>query len=39
VHPEWEEQAERVRVWLSRDEAARRVDEPDLQALIAAFEP
>ena len=39
VHPEWEEQAERVRVWLSRDEAARRVDEPELQALIAAFEP
>lgn len=39
VHPEWEEQAERVRVWLPRDEAARRVDEPDLQALIAAFEP
>ncbi len=36
-HPTWREQAERKRVWLSRDEAVRRVDEPDLKALIAAF--
>ena len=39
VHRAWEEQAERERVWLSRDEAADRVDEPDLKALIAGFEP
>ena len=39
VHRAWEEQAERERVWLSRNEAADRVDEPDLKALIAAFEP
>ena len=39
VHRAWEEQAERERVWLSRDEAAERVDEPDLKALIAGFEP
>lgn len=38
-HPDWKERAERERVWLSRDEAARLVDEPDLKALIAAFEP
>ncbi|MBW8304669.1 MAG: NUDIX hydrolase [Brevundimonas sp.] len=38
-HPDWQERAERERVWLPREEAARRVDEPDLQALIAAFEP
>lgn len=38
VHPAWQEQAERERVWVSRDEAVRRVDEPDLKALIAAFE-
>ena len=38
-HAEWQEQAERERVWLPRDTAAARVDEPDLQALIAAFEP
>jgi 8-oxo-dGTP pyrophosphatase MutT (NUDIX family) len=38
-HPDWQERAERERVWLPRDEAARRVDEPDLRALIAAFEP
>ena len=39
VHRAWEEQAERERVWLSRDEAADRVDEPDLKVLIAGFEP
>ena len=38
-HSDWKERAERERVWLPRDEAARLVDEPDLQALIAAFEP
>lgn len=37
-HETWHEQTERERVWVSRDEAARRVDEPDLKALIAAFE-
>ena len=37
-HPVWHEQAQRERAWLSRDEAVRRVDEPDLKALIAAFE-
>ena len=37
-HPTWHEQAERERVWVSRDEAVRRVGEPDLKALIAAFE-
>lgn len=37
-HPTWHEQGERERVWVSRDEAVRRVDEPDLKALIAAFE-
>lgn len=38
-HPDWEERDERERVWLPRDTAAQMVDEPDLQALIAAFEP
>jgi len=37
-HPDWQEREERERVWVSREEAARMVDEPDLQALIAAFE-
>ena len=37
-HDDWQERGERERVWVSRDEAARRVDEPDLKALIAAFE-
>lgn len=37
-HETWHEQAERERVWVSRDEAVRRVDEPDLKALIAAFQ-
>lgn len=38
-HAEWQERAERERVWVSREEAVRRVDEPDLKALIARFEP
>ncbi|HYC96319.1 NUDIX hydrolase [Brevundimonas sp.] len=38
-HLDWQERIERERVWLPRDEAARRVDEPDLKALIAAFDP
>lgn len=37
-HDDWHERAERERIWLSRDEAVRRVDEPDLKALIAGFE-
>jgi len=37
-HETWHEQAERERVWVSRDEAVRRVAEPDLKVLIAAFE-
>jgi len=38
-HPDWQERDERERAWLPRDVAAAMVDEPDLQALIAAFEP
>jgi 8-oxo-dGTP pyrophosphatase MutT (NUDIX family) len=38
-HPDWQERDERQRVWLSRGEAAQRVDEPDLRALISGFEP
>ena len=38
-HPDWQERAERERVWVRREEAARMVDEPDLQALIAGFDP
>jgi 8-oxo-dGTP pyrophosphatase MutT (NUDIX family) len=36
-HDDWQERGERERVWVSRDEAVRRVDETDLKALIAAF--
>jgi 8-oxo-dGTP pyrophosphatase MutT (NUDIX family) len=39
LHAEWQERDERERVWMSRNEAVQRVDEPDLKALIAAFEP
>jgi 8-oxo-dGTP pyrophosphatase MutT (NUDIX family) len=38
-HCDWQEREERERVWVGRDEAAQMVDEPDLQALIAGFEP
>jgi len=37
-HETWQEQAEREREWVSRDEAVLRVEEPDLKTLIAAFE-
>lgn len=36
-HEDWHERGQRERIWVSRDEAVRRVDEPDLKALIAAF--
>ena len=36
---DWRERAERERVWLTREEAARRVDEPELKALIGSFDP
>lgn len=36
-HDDWHERGERERIWVSRDEAVRRVDETDLKALIAAF--
>jgi 8-oxo-dGTP pyrophosphatase MutT (NUDIX family) len=36
-HGAWKEQAERERVWMSVEQAAASVDEPDLKALIAAF--
>lgn len=38
-HADWQERAERERAWLPRDVAAQMVEEPDLQALIAAFVP
>ena len=36
-HDDFKEKAERVREWMSPAEAERRVDEPDLKALIASF--
>lgn len=36
-HADWPERGERERAWLSQAEAARRVEEPELKALIAAF--
>lgn len=36
-HEDWKEKAERTREWMSGAEAERRVDEPELKALIAAF--
>ena len=38
-HSDWQERDERERAWLPRDVAAQMVEEPDLQDLIAAFEP
>ena len=38
-HATWQEQHERMREWVEQDEAAHRVNEPELKALIAAFQP
>ena len=38
-HATWQEQHERRREWVGQDEAAHRVNEPELKALIAAFQP
>lgn len=38
-HADWPERTERERTWMSREAAAASVEEPDLRALIAAFEP
>jgi len=37
-HDDWQERFQRERIWVSQDDAVLRVDEPDLKALIAAFE-
>lgn len=37
VHPVWQEQAERDRLWMSREQAAACVGEPDLAEIIRAF--
>lgn len=36
-HDAWQEQHERTREWVEQDEAARRVNEPELKALISGF--
>lgn len=38
-HDDWPEQFERDKLWLSPQDAAARVDEPGLKALLAAFRP
>lgn len=38
-HAAWQEQHERTREWVGQDEAARRVNEPELKALISTFRP
>lgn len=38
-HADWPEQFQRDKLWLSPQEAAMRVDEPGLKALLADFQP
>lgn len=38
-HEDWPEREEREKLWTTPDHAARLVDEPELQALIAGFNP
>ena len=38
-HEDWPEREEREKLWTSPQHAARLVEEPELQALIAGFDP
>ena len=38
-HEDWPERDQRQKLWTTAEHAARLVDEPDLQVLIAAFTP
>jgi hypothetical protein len=38
-HEDWPERDERQKLWTTPEHAARLVDEPELQALIAGFDP
>jgi 8-oxo-dGTP pyrophosphatase MutT (NUDIX family) len=38
-HEDWPERDERQKLWTTPEHAARLVDEPELQTLIAAFDP
>lgn len=38
-HPDWHEQAERERAWMSAEQAAANVGEADLAEIIRAFKP
>jgi hypothetical protein len=38
-HEEWPEMAVREKLWITAAEGAELVDEPELRALIARFEP
>ena len=38
-HPTWHEQAERERTWMSAEQAAACVSEPDLARIILAYQP
>ena len=38
-HPTWHEQAERERAWMSVEQAAACVSEPDLAEIIRTYEP
>ena len=38
-HPDWPEMHEREKLWVPRSQAATMVDEPELRAMIASFEP
>jgi hypothetical protein len=38
-HPVWHEQAERERAWMTVEQAAACVSEPDLAGIIRAWHP
>ncbi|MEJ8563126.1 NUDIX hydrolase [Yoonia sp. GPGPB17] len=39
VHSKWPEKKERRRKWMSPDKAAKKLSEPELKRIVAAFKP
>lgn len=39
IHSEWPEKSERKRKWFTKEEAASKVNEPELREIILSFDP
>jgi hypothetical protein len=39
ILPDWPEREQRIRKWFSLKKAAKKVNEPDLKAILRSFDP